>query len=278
MSEPEIQIVVIHDLTEEVLAEMLLPAEGLPDDFEQGEFTLNIDGVVYEVVRAKPATVAKYRSTGRLLLRVNRVSNVTADEVLYTIPTLCATIPDSDAGLEPGDDDSLFVIHEDEWRQIELVSAAQDAIVEEELAAVIEIFEAARVAVEGENFDAFRSVHIREQPVRPLPAGLTIGALRGAFEPAKFYDHVVYEGHDELVPAAYALDLGSLALYGHAADGELRSAALLVVDAPPRLPPETIARLAAFMASHDLLLVDWCRVQAVPAVAADLARYLAHLA
>ena len=52
------------------------------------------------------------------------------------------------------------------------------------------------------------------------------------------------------------------------------------------LPAALVARindpeaddLAAWALRHDLLLVDWCRVQAAPAVAADLARYLAHLA
>lgn len=276
MSEQQIEVVVIHDLTEEVLGELTLAAADLPADFNQDEVTLNIGGTVYQVLQARPATAEKYLSQGRLLLRVDQVAAVEADDILYTIPTLCGEIPETDAERVPAGDESLFVIHEDDWRQIELVSTVHDDAMEEELAAVIEIYEEERVSVGGEEFDAFRKVHVREQLPRPVPAGLTLDALRRALPAAKPYDLVIYEGQDEVVAGAYALDLGPLVLYGYRRHGEIHSAALHVAESTANLDPDLPARLATLMAAHDLILVDWCRVQAIPAEAEELAQYLAQ--
>ena len=59
MSEQEIEVVVIHDLTEEVLGELTLAAGSLPADFNQDDVTLNIGGTVYQVMQAKPPTAVR---------------------------------------------------------------------------------------------------------------------------------------------------------------------------------------------------------------------------
>lgn len=265
-----IQVHFIDATTGQPIGEAELSAEQLPPTFEAST-TLKLGGKSYDVVSAQPMTAAEYRKTGklRLTLREVKVSTVNPRDILYSLPTLCEQLPSiAEGSTKLGK--NVLELHEDDWRQVELVALSFESSIEAELKAIERIFTQHR---KSPGFDA---LHIRKELPTPLQGSwLTLADLRSALgETASWLDGVSFQGVAGVVAGGFAVKLPSgLTVYGTEKEGRVSTLALR----PTKLgaAAEGDARLLSALAiRHQLCLVDWCRVEQVPPTAERLRTWL----
>jgi hypothetical protein len=248
-----VRFVAASNESDQVIAESELMPEALPERFDE-ETRLHLGNETWEVLRAEPPARADWLRTGALTLTLRRVAHptVAARDILYSLPTLCERLPEVEALPGGGGEPPLLLrMHEDHWRQVELVSRTHTALVHEELAAIERI----RRECSG---PGFRDVHVRKQPSSPLvDCHVTTAILERALPAAEPFDGVGFEAGQGGAPAGrvtggFAYASGEVRVYGVSAEGV---AMCLALDkAPPTLP----AALKGLLADHGLLLVDWC--------------------
>jgi hypothetical protein len=83
---------------------------------------------------------------------------VDPSKLLFSLPTICDELPPVTA--EPAHKGDVL-LHEDDWRQLELVASPQRHMISENLAAIREV----RAEASGLGF---ARIHVREEPRRPL--------------------------------------------------------------------------------------------------------------
>ena len=92
--------------------------------------------------------------------------------LLYSVPTIEDRLP----GVLPSRDPNAFTIHEDDWRQVEVVSHALRPAVDAELIDIV----AVRAERKGPGFPR---CHVRTRIPEPIPAGtISRAAVRDALE------------------------------------------------------------------------------------------------
>lgn len=234
-----------------MLAQAELEPEALPESFES-ETTLELGGHSWLVVRAQPMTRAAYVATGQLTLalRKQQVQPVPVDQILYSLPTLNDFVP----GVVPGSsklEQRVLGLHQDQWRQVELVSRGHAAVVAGELAHI-------RRVLERQRGPGFKELHVRKQPAAPLSdTSVTLAELDRLWPAAEYYDGLGYERAAGLIEHGFAFEAGTLQLYGQAEDGVVTTLGLTRAVAEP--PPP----LRQLMSAHALLLVEWCTARVV---------------
>ncbi|MBZ4418447.1 hypothetical protein [Myxococcus sp. RHSTA-1-4] len=247
----------------QLMGEAEMPASNLPQSFEAST-TFQIEGRSYQVVSASPMTAREFRASGTLRIDMREVRIETANprDILYSLPTLCEQLPSIEEGSTKLGR-RVLELHEDDWRQVELVTLLHQGAIEEDLRAVERIHTEHR---KGPGFDA---LHMRKAVVSPLEGTLlTLADLRSALgEAATWLDGIAFQGVAGLVEDGFAVKLPSgLALYGTQEAG--RVAVLGLHGAGAGAAVEGDARLLAALATrHQLCLVDWCRVEQLPASA-----------
>jgi hypothetical protein len=231
---------------EALLGEVDLPAEQLPESFE-ARTTLQLGEQTWEVVRAEPLTRAEYARTGALtvVLHPLQVDQVPVEKLLYSLPTICDTLPAiAPASSKLGK--RVLEMHEDDWRQVELVSSALRATVLAEL-------EGVRRALGTRAQVGFRELHLRREPAAPL-AGHRLG--KGDLVQGAGFDGVAFAGAAGLVAGGFAVDAGDYVLYG-IDDGGITTLGV------HGARPDAAVALAELCARHKLLLVDWCGARVI---------------
>ena len=111
-------------------------------------------------------------------------------------------------------------IHEDDWRQIEMVSVSLREVALAELRAIRVIHQRhARRTADG-LLAGFDAIHVRAQPSRPLPAPLPRHQLLVMLPPADLeYGGVAFAGRPGAVDSSSAAAFGPVQIYG-LADGD----------------------------------------------------------
>ncbi|HEX5746212.1 MAG TPA: hypothetical protein VFZ09_08205 [Archangium sp.] len=190
-------------------------------------------------------------------------------DILYSLPTLSNELPGLEEGsAQPGQ--RVLELHEDEWRQLELVAHTLEASIEKDMRAVARIHQKHR---QGAGFDA---IHIRKEVPSPLEGTwLTLEELRGDLgEKSSWWDGVSFQGTAGRVAGGFAVKQPSgLTLYGQQRGGRIQ---VLALRSPEGLTgaEEDLRRVAGFAARHQLYLVDWCRVDQFPPTAAYFQEWL----
>ncbi|MFI5528359.1 hypothetical protein ACIA8O_07320 [Kitasatospora sp. NPDC051853] len=254
--EIEIEIVMVDEADGLPVGSTDYPAEELPEHLEAGA-RIGIDGVHWEVVRAAPSARAEVIAAGRTVLTVRRVDTADPRQIGYTLPTICAELPLLSPAAGGGGED--LVIHEDDWRQTELVERRLLAGVEAELRAVRRIRDECshRVGDEDTASWGFREIHLRRGPVEPLVGALSLDRLYELLPVSRTYTGVSLRDGQGRVAGSFALEVaggaGPVTLYGRCFGERVAALALRAEVAPDAVPG-----LARLMAEHDLLLVDWC--------------------
>lgn len=254
-----VQVVFVDAETGQEFGRTELAAGQLPDSFEAAT-RLDLGGEPWAVVRADPPTAAEFVLSGSLVLTLSRIQLVDPQEIKYSLPTFFDPLPQTEAVTGTGEH---FVIHEDDWRQTELVSRQLAGQVEAELRVIQRIHQQhSRVVGEGaSSVRIFDKIHIRQAPTAPLATGVS---QRRLFEllpvDGGSYAGVGYRDGPGRVVNSFAVAAGPLTVYGQA-DGD--RVTVLCLAAPldaPRLgaPAELAAGLERAMQEFDLLLVDWC--------------------
>ncbi|WP_422770353.1 hypothetical protein ACN28C_27185 [Plantactinospora sp. WMMC1484] len=259
MSKNLVRVVFIDADTGARIGRTELPVGQLPETFQPAT-TLELADATWVVERAEPPTAAQFAATGALTLTLRRIESVPVDDILYSLPTLCATLPAVAAA--PAGADRLE-LHEDDWRQVELVSADLGDEVQAELRTVRRSFEEHARRDEQGRIHGFRGIHVRTRPVRPLSRPVSRNRLLNLLPPgARDLGGIGFRGQRGIVPSSFAVAVGRVRLYG-LTDGD--SVAVLAVKAEPDPAPQPglVTGLARVMQEADLLLVDWCRVAVV---------------
>lgn len=263
-----VSVVFVDAGTGDEIARSDMPADRLPETFEVAT-TLQLGDDAWSVTRAEPAAKAEFTRSGRLVLTLARVESVPAREVRYSLATIYEAIPPSSpAGSGDGAGRDVFVTHEDDWRQIELVGAGHGQEIREELRAIGAIFEHhADTDAEGRVI-GFGEIHIRSGPVRPLDHGLPWDALWERL-PSPTHTYAGF-GHrpGERVDGSFAAVVGPVVLFGLTENGLVTALSLVPMpgsDAP--LAP-LASGLQQLMATFDLYAVDWIHGRVADAPAA----------
>jgi hypothetical protein len=234
------------------------PPEQLPESFE-ARTTIQVKGHEWEVVSAAPVTRAEYVKAGalRLTVRIVNVQNIPPDKILFSLPTICDAIP-AIAGGTSKVGKRVLELHEDDWRQVELVAVAH---LDEARACLAKI---ERVhAEERTPGGAFKKLHVRSELPAPIgPDALALSTLKAAFAAGvTAHDGIAYRGVAGLIEGGFAFRTAAgLEVYGVEAGGAVTTVGLVIggeaVEADAR-------SLASVLREKRLVLIDWCRVEVV---------------
>lgn len=218
-----------------------LPAEQLPETFEL-ETSLQLGGRDWTVERAEPRTRPEYVAAGTLRIALREIQHVDPKEILFSLPTLESTQP----ALTHGNLEDAFAMHEDDWRQLELVADDFDLEIEAELADI----DAARETRKG---PGFTHLHVRQRIPSPLgPNALTVAELAQALgNPPRRVCSI----NNRVVANGFAFAVGPAVVYGHTHDGMLACIGLT----------HPVSELTELARTYSLRLVDWCAPRAVTA-------------
>jgi hypothetical protein len=237
------------------------PPGQLPESFSKPT-SVQIEGVEYDVIRAEPSDAASYLKSARLKLWVRKRVFVPLNRILFSLPTITDRLPSLVEASGKGD---FFDLHEDDWRQVELVSSEVVDLVDAEIAEISRVHQEARVEW------GWSRMHVRREPARPLgKTRIALDRLHARFRTdVRRFDGLRMKGEEGLVQGGFAFETGSLlVVYGQAEHGILTCCGIV-----PRSAPADAAPLAEFCDEFSLWLVDWCRAERLPSNPDTFGRY-----
>jgi len=173
------------------------------------------------------------------------------NEILFSTPTLNGALPEIENGAVATS--GCIQLHEDDWRQFELVPRALKAQVDAELLDINAIWENHSVSL-GESGTAFREVHVRNRILQPL--AIPMSTIEFAAFVGNDTKRMSFIGYGELLRDVHVAQIENLMIYAHIEDGTVTA---LGFDATEQfsLPADFGDRLRDFIAKHDLMLVHW---------------------
>ncbi len=248
----DITLELIDDASGEVFASSDVPLDSLPQSFARMETTLTVGDHEYRVVGADPGNRDDIARAGLVKLRLRRVEDApTVDPkgVLFSLPTLEDALPACAAPV-PGAPDALE-IHEDHFRQVELVRASLLADIEAELDDVRRVLSAHRSGA------GFTACHVRRRVKSPLDGA---GVKRSEVEFALRSKGRLFaiRGHGVVV-GGFAVPAHDALVYGLEHGPEVKALGLVGVDG------DAIGALHPVALAHGLVLVDWCAARVLRA-------------
>jgi hypothetical protein len=217
--------------------------------------------------------VAQVPVAGKLVLVLSKVTVASVDlsSILYSLPTItCDGLPPIASGTSKLGAD-VIEIHEDDWRQIEWLPASAAPVIETELVSVRRIYQ------EGRQGQGFAKCQVRAAiPTISRDQKIRLSELRTAIGVnASWLAGFGYQGVAGIVTNSFAVRLlSSIELFGVAPGGIIESVCFANTRANNVVDP-AIQNLARFAGVHRLLLVDWCRIVALPPSPTE---YAAHFA
>jgi hypothetical protein len=176
------------------------------------------------------------------------VHMVDTRDLLFSIPTLCDTLPATTAApVPPG----TFTIPEDDWRQMEFVAVADRAPVQKQLTELHEFKQKHR---KGIGWDSVYVRHDRKDAL--LPSHIPWSKLTAVIgEPGSLL--AIDSGKPLLVPGGFSKAIArGVVLYGQNANGTLASLALDINGTNPDLD-EARSLLQRLADTLGLDVVDW---------------------
>ncbi|WBB58168.1 hypothetical protein O7599_21230 [Streptomyces sp. WMMC500] len=249
-----VRVVFVDAETEEEFARTELAPGQLPDSFEY-ETRLDLGGESWAVVRADPPSAAQFLRSGSLVLTLRRIQTVDPQEMAYSLPTIFDPLPPTEDSTGSGEH---FVIHEDDWRQAELVSRQLAGQVEAEMRAIHEVFrQSSRVVGEGaSSMRVFDRIHVRRTPIDPLSTEVSLRRLSELLPVGgRPYAGVRIGDDPGRVVDSFVIAADPLVVYGQALGDRVTVLCLApLLDAAT----ESAAGLEQAMREFDLVLADWC--------------------
>jgi hypothetical protein len=225
-------------------------ADSLPETFANGT-ELAIGDSRWGVVRAEPETRAECERGGelRLTLRELVLRDVDPARIRYSMASICGELPPLEPTVDDGD--PALVLHEDLWRDVELVSSRQQAAIDVNLAAVD------RIERDAAGAAGYGDIHVRTEPQAPLDGvEIRLDELLARLSGSRLPGGVALSsagGTARVVDGfAFALAAGSH-LYGWAPEDRIR---VLAVDGALAGGGDG-GVIDELMHRHQLVLVDW---------------------
>ena len=176
-------------------------------------------------------------------------------KILFSMPTICDLAPPLVPLASAAGDGNLFVLHEDDWRQVELVAKADHA-------AISGVLDEVRASIRtNRDGPGWKNVYVRkEHPTAIASLGLTEQMIRAPFGAIQARRVGLSSGGPATsqVRGGFAFTVPGLGtLYGNADRERVRTLALVpargAIDAAPR------DKLNALCREHGLEIIDWER-------------------
>lgn len=181
------------------------------------------------------------------------VTMANPNDILFSLPTINDSLPTvvqgGDVGAHP------LSMHEDDWRQFELISQSLRPQIEAEIADIQRIHTEHAVALKGD-LTAYRKCHLRKRITSPIAADIQLADLLAPIAGAKSFTSITLGQDPSPVVSGYAVQASNLLVYGQQKDGQVHSIALGLAG-QPALSPEAAAALARFAVKNHLILVHW---------------------
>jgi hypothetical protein len=241
-----IHVVLIDAASGAAMGEADLPVDQLPESFGMST-TIHLGGSDWQVEHAEPVERADFVATGRVQLTLRKIVYADPSEILFSLPTLEDQAPPTGASSR-----DAVQLHEDDWRQRELIAARFEPEVLAELSEIRTIY------AEHRRGPGFASLHVRKRIPEPLAGvSLAIGELedlgtRGARRSIAIGPASQAEG--SVVVGGFAFPFGGGMVYGREEAGAVIA---LCLDGDADDP----SALAALAHTHDLVLVGWCSAE-----------------
>jgi hypothetical protein len=240
----------VDDSTGQTIARSEMPLEQLPDTFAL-QTDLDIAGQSYIVMRAEPQTKDRFAKTKCLTVTLRKVERVDPKKILFSMPSICnSALPVTEPS---GGAESVYVFHEDDWRQCEFISVRYAGEISAELAAIRHVHSAARSG------SGWREIHVRDRIVSPLAAGThwhDVMKHLGRLDPGP---RIALGDARHTVSGSVATQFGDgVVVWGVETAGNL---SVLCVENVQTASAETIAGLRRVADALSLVLVHWCRCQ-----------------
>ena len=178
-SKRDIHVEFIDHKDNSIIGVVDLPPEKLPDTFAV-DTTLDIAEKKWSVAKADPESKIEFAKTRKLRVYLVPMSAMPAGEILFSLPTISDDIGEAEGSSAP--DDAVFAIHEDDWRQVEFVSQANDNQV------LLEFDDIRRVYDGRKQSGGFATCHIRKRIPSPLMgADISLADLEERLNPSRKY-------------------------------------------------------------------------------------------
>lgn len=247
----KIKVTYIDKNTGKVIARFKQSLEELPESFSH-ETTLHTPDGDWRIVSADPVDRAQIAKAGRLTLRMFRIVYDSLENVLFSLPSICDRVPGPCPTPVTG---AECILHEDDWRQFELVANENSIAIKEQFAAIRKIHEDHSAEI------GWEKVHNRTAPDPPIPGSFTIQRLQQVLGEKFERAGVTFIGEKFQMNGGFSLKIeGEIALYG-----ELQDDNVIVLGISEMhclgVTDESINALVKLAQSYDLELVHWCRCQ-----------------
>jgi hypothetical protein len=266
-----VEVFFVDAATGKAFAQASMPPESLPETFAR-DTTLDLAGQDWRVVKAEPLTAREFTRTGKLVLTLEKVVSMPARDILYTLPTICDEIPGIAKGTTK-QGKNIFEMHEDDWRQIELVSRSYLEMINSQFSEIVRIFK--DHGVRGDKFLGFRDIYVRKGIKAPIQTRFALSELYAVFPASRSdYDGFAYRQGDGLIAGGFAFGIDALTVYGQQIDGLIKALGIQFSVGKVNDSISVAAYFETIMAVHNLCLVDWCGTIAVNAEIEDLRQYL----
>jgi hypothetical protein len=244
-----IEVTFIDDLTDESLGVTQIPANNLPDSFER-DTIINLSGADWNVLNARPKTRAQYTKSQHLILWIRRVKEVDPNDILYSLPSICAVVPELNNRMLSG---SELILAEDDWRQFELISNQLADKVDKEIVKIQRIRENSTDGV------GWREMYIRKKPEIPIVSNIALTYLANMLKVSTKSTGITYDGSQSPITDGYSLSLNDdFSIYGLAPKGKIQ---VIAIGQDANIAPnqESIDLLQQLARKFNLDLVHWCR-------------------
>lgn len=253
---PTVTVEFVDAETGETIGRSEMPAATLPPSFA-ARTTVDFDNSAWQVEGADPITSEEFVARRHLVLTVRRLGQVPIDQIRYSLPTICDPLPPM---LPNAPSDELLSLHEDDWRQVELISGSQANAVMAEFEAIRRVYEEHGVTGPDGILRGFDSIHLRERLPEPLSPALSGRQLRRLLPGIqRVYRGVGFRDTAGGVAGSFALGLGPIAIYGLTDSETVTTLALHPDDRSKLHLLDTVATgIAGVLRAFDLMFVDWC--------------------
>ena len=253
MTHPEIEVKFINQQTGDVFMKSLMPVDQLPDSFDI-DTSLTVQDKQWAVVKAEPAAKEDFSQTVALEITLAEIEYMDPNEIHYSLPSISNCIAEVDESTQSTE--NTLIIHEDDWRNVEFVSAEYIPQITDNLNEIMVIHQ------ENPLEYGFRDIHLREEPQEPLQGiPLTLSELIEAFGDVKSFDGVSYKGTSNKLKNSFAFETpGGINFYG--ITGEDKSIEALCIKCILRKGDilHDINSIKDICLKYVLCVVDWCHV------------------
>jgi hypothetical protein len=268
-SERTIRVEFINAADNSIMGVSKMAPAQLPDTFAINT-TLDIKNQKWSVASAEPMEKGEFLKTGKLRLVLSPLTSANPADILFSLPTISDDIGNAQGNTPPSE--TVFAIHEDDWRQIEFVWAQYSPEIEKEFADIRQIWASEKSG------PGFKKLHVRKRIPEPLgESSLHVEDLSKVVPPQKRFDSVGFQRTLGTIPQSFAWSAGPhVVVWGIAnPDGKIRRLCLSGLAERDQVAPISAA-LAEMTERYQIYLVDWCRTAKIRSDAKAFENYLSR--